>query len=68
LGRPLDEVEDEDEDEDEDGEGGTQDDACVLSSSLQCGDQWRDVTDVSRETVCKGAGLPLFAGSHETME
>lgn len=38
------------------GTGGTEkDEPWVLRSSLQCGDQWRDRTDVSSEMVCMGS-------------
>lgn len=29
---------------------------CVLRSSLQCGDQWREVMEVFRIIVCTGDG------------
>lgn len=33
---------------------GSHEEPCVLSSSLQCGDQWSEVTDVCRDIVCSG--------------
>lgn len=37
-------------------EGGLKEGPCVLRSSLQCGDQWRDRTEVSRGIVRRGEG------------
>ena len=30
---------------------------CVLKSSLQCGDQWTELTEVLRGIVCRGSEL-----------
>jgi hypothetical protein len=43
--------------DDRDGGTWTNEEPCVLRSSLQCGDQWRELTDVLREIVCEGSGL-----------
>jgi hypothetical protein len=40
-------------------EGGSKEGPCVLRSSLQCGDQWRDKTEVLRGRVSKGEGDDL---------
>ena len=37
-------------------EGGLNDGPCVLSNSLQCGDQCNDSTDVFRAIVSRGVG------------
>jgi hypothetical protein len=37
-------------------EGGSKEGPCVLRSSLQCGDQWRDRTEVLRGRVSRGEG------------
>lgn len=36
--------------------GGKKDDPCVLSSSLQCGDQWREYTELFSGMVWMGVG------------